>query len=100
MSRKKEIIKIGGNRISPKEIEEVILSVPEILDCTVAGVDDELLGEAIKATIVIDSSVNKNMIENKILEKCREKLALYKIPQQFEFTDKMNISSTGKKVKN
>ena len=100
VSRKKEIIKVGGNRISPKEIEEVILSVPEILDCTVAGVDDELLGEAIKATIVIDSSLNKNMIENKILEKCREKLALYKIPKQFEFTDKMNISSTGKKVKN
>lgn len=100
VSRKKEIIKVGGNRVSPKEIEEVILSVPEILDCTVEGMDDVLLGEAIKATIVINSSLNKAIIQNKILEKCREKLALYKIPQQFEFTDKLNINPTGKKQKN
>lgn len=62
--------------------------------------DDVLLGEAIKATIVINSSLNKAIIQNKILEKCREKLALYKIPQQFEFTDKLNINPTGKKQKN
>src|SRR5690606_8354857 len=44
MARKKEIIKVGGKRVSPKEIEEVILSIPEVVDCTIAGIEDELLG--------------------------------------------------------
>jgi acyl-CoA synthetase (AMP-forming)/AMP-acid ligase II len=53
VARKKEIIKVGGKRISPKEIEEVIVSVPEVVDCTIEGIYDELLGEAIKAIVVL-----------------------------------------------
>ena len=58
-ARKKEIIKVGGKRISPKEIEAVILELPEVVDCTIEGVEDELLGEALKATIVIRAENGK-----------------------------------------
>ena len=37
VARKKEIIKVGGKRVSPKEIEDVILSVPQVIDCTIKG---------------------------------------------------------------
>ena len=99
VARKKEIIKVGGKRVSPKEIEEVILTIPEIMDCTISGVDDDLLGEGIHATVVLKNNVDKSHMEEKILQKCSEKLALYKIPQKIIFEASMKISASGKKVK-
>ena len=52
-ARKKEIIKVGGKRISPKEIEAVILEIPEVVDCSIEGIEDDIQGEALKATIVL-----------------------------------------------
>lgn len=97
VARKKEIIKVGGNRVSPKEIEEVIASVDNVIDCTVTGIEDDIQGEAIKATIVIKNSNLKDKIINDVTFTCKEKLALYKNPQFFEVTDELNVKSTGKK---
>jgi acyl-CoA synthetase (AMP-forming)/AMP-acid ligase II len=98
-ARKKEIIKVGGKRISPKEIEAVILELPEVVDCTIEGIEDELLGEAIKATIVIKSENNDEEILDRIKQRCAQQLALYKIPKVFELKKQLVISPTGKKIK-
>ena len=97
VARKKEIIKVGGKRVSPKEIEAVILSVPEVVDCTITGIKDEILGESLKAEIIINRLDIEEGVRTKVLMRCKEKLALHKIPQQFIFDTKMNVKSTGKK---
>lgn len=99
-ARKKEIIKVGGKRVSPKEIEEVILSVPEVVDCTVTGVDNDILGESILAIIVLSNPKDENAMRALIVSKCAEKLALYKIPQTIIFENNISMSSSGKKLKN
>jgi long-chain acyl-CoA synthetase len=99
-ARKKEIIKVGGKRISPKEIEAVILSLPEVIDCTIEGIEDEILGEALKATIVVNNSGTRKIDENVIKEHCTKNLALYKVPQFIEIKEQINMSATGKKIKN
>lgn len=96
-ARKKEIMKIGGRRISPKEIEAVIYMIPGIIDCSVKAVNDDLLGEAIKATIVIpenESNIDQDMIKSF----CSDKLAYYKIPTFIEIKNEMPLSATGKKI--
>lgn len=98
-ARKKEIIKVGGKRISPKEIEAVILELPEVVDCTIEGIEDELLGEALKATIVIKPENGKEAFLEKIKQHCSKHLALYKVPQVFELKEQLVISATGKKIK-
>jgi long-chain acyl-CoA synthetase len=98
-ARKKEIIKVGGKRVSPKEIEHVILSIENVLDCTITGVDDDVLGESIMATIVLNNSKDELMMKAIILSKCAEKLSLYKVPQHIVFENSMVISATGKKIK-
>jgi long-chain acyl-CoA synthetase len=98
-ARKKEIIKVGGKRISPKEIEAVILELPEVVDCTIEGVEDELLGEALKATVVIRPDNGKELFVDKIKQHCSMHLALYKVPQIFELKEQLVISATGKKIK-
>lgn len=98
-ARIKEIIKVGGKRISPKEIETVILEVPDVIDCTVDGKYDELLGEAIRASIVVSPGKSKDAVLEEIKKQCSRKLAHHKIPQHFEISDKIIISATGKKIK-
>jgi len=98
-ARKKEIIKVGGKRVSPKEIEEVIVSLPYVVDCSITGVYDDLLGETIKATVVVNLDLNREPDPDEIKKFCAGKLALYKIPKIIEFTDKITISNTGKKIK-
>jgi acyl-coenzyme A synthetase/AMP-(fatty) acid ligase len=96
--RKKEIIKVGGKRISPREIEAVILQMPKIVDCTIEGVEDELLGEVVKATIVLKEGHSSEKIKEEIRNYCNVNLSAYKIPKIIEFSDKLVVTSTGKKI--
>jgi long-chain acyl-CoA synthetase len=98
-ARKKEIIKVGGKRISPKEIEAVILEIPQVVDCTIEGIEDALLGEALKATIVVNPETDKDKIEEIIKQHCSKHLSLFKIPKLYSISDRLVISSSGKKVK-
>jgi acyl-CoA synthetase (AMP-forming)/AMP-acid ligase II len=97
VGRKKEILKVRGKRVSSKEIEEVVLSVVEVLDCTIKGEFDELLGETIHAHIVLKDQYDASLVREKIVKRCHEKLQAHKIPQIITFDSKMNINSTGKK---
>lgn len=98
-ARKKEIIKVGGRRVSPKEIEEVIVSMPEVIDCSIEGVVDDILGETMKATIVVKESLKEQVTPDDIKKYCAERLASYKIPQLIELKYEITISPTGKKIK-
>lgn len=88
-ARKKEIIKVGGKRISPKEIEEVIVSIPYVLSCKIKGVYDDVLGEAIKGIIILQNGIDQDKAKEQILKECMKKLSLYKIPSILEFENKM-----------
>lgn len=98
-ARKKEIIKVGGKRVSPKEIEGVILQIAEVVDCSIEGVEDKIQGEALKATIVLRKGTTSYITEEVIKEHCSKHLALFKIPRIYELHDQMTISATGKKIK-
>lgn len=97
-ARKKEIIKVGGKRISPKEIEEVIVSIPEVIDCSIIAIDDDLLGEAMKAKIAIGKENQNSISIKEIKTYCSERLAPYKVPQIIEIVDQIKVSATGKKT--
>jgi len=98
-ARKKEIIKVGGKRISPKEIEEVIVTIPGVVDCSISAIDDDVLGEALKAVIVLADTEDTEMNEDFIKRTCAKKLTPEKVPQIIEFKSNIEIAATGKKVK-
>lgn len=98
-ARRKEIIKVGGRRISPKEIEEVIVTIPGVVDCSISAIFDEILGEALKAEVVVADLNDPAMKESTFKKLCGEKLAAEKVPQVFEFTSRMQVAATGKKTK-
>jgi len=98
-ARVKEIIKVGGRRISPKEIEEVIVSIPGVVDCSISGVFDDYLGEALKAEIVLADAKNSVIDESFVRQYCGTRLASEKVPGIIQFKNNLEIASTGKKVK-
>lgn len=97
-SRKKEIIKVGGKRVSPKEIEEVIDMIPGVIDCTIEAIDDEILNQAIMATIFISDKA-KDITEDYIKQFCATKLSMHKIPTIINIKKELVLSATGKKTK-
>ncbi len=97
IGRSKEMLKIGGNRVSTKEIEDAILQVEHIIEVAVVGVSDPLLGEVAKAFIV--KKDNTVMEEAMIRQFLRSKLAAYKIPKYFEFCDLLPKNEAGKIMK-
>lgn len=98
-ARKKEIIKVGGRRVSPKEIESVIFTMHEVVDCNIEVVDDDILGETMKAVVVLKESDHSAVTPEDIKQYCAERLASYKIPQIIDMIDQIKIAPTGKKVK-
>jgi acyl-coenzyme A synthetase/AMP-(fatty) acid ligase len=97
-ARKKEIVKIGGKRVSLREVEEVVLSIPEVIDCMVYGISNDLLGESLKMMVVVDQYSSQKAMQQKILIECRKKLALFKIPSVMEFVNSIPVSKTGKRI--
>jgi acyl-CoA synthetase (AMP-forming)/AMP-acid ligase II len=98
-ARSKEIIKVRGKRISPKEIEAVILALPEVIDCTIEGVEDEIEGEMLKAVVTVRKDSISMLTRDRLIQHCSQHLALFKVPQVYEFRDDLTISATGKKIK-
>jgi len=95
VSREKNIIKSGGNRISPLEIENIIVQIPEVVECAVIGVYDDILGEAVKAFVVLVE--NKSYIDFKyIFDFCKKQLPSYKTPRHVEFLKSLPKNSSGK----
>ncbi len=92
-----DIIKTGGFRVGPYEIENVLTEHPAVAECSVIGVPDSLRGQAIKAVIVLSNGYPKTKeTELDIKEFCNHKLAEYKWIRIIEFVDEMPKTISGK----
>jgi acyl-CoA synthetase (AMP-forming)/AMP-acid ligase II len=96
VGRSKEIIKVGGNRVSAKEIEEVFYEHPNILEVGIIGIEDDILGEAIKAFVVLKNTSNSKKNKQDIIEFLNKKRAPYKIPKYIEYRDSLPKNLSGK----
>jgi oxalate---CoA ligase len=92
--RAKEIINRGGEKISPYEVDQVLLSHPAIKEALTFPVPHATLGENVAAVVVID---DKQQIEPEILRQyVRQKLAAIKVPYRILISDHLPKGSTGK----
>lgn len=92
--RRSDIIKTGAHRIHPVEIEEAIAGMPGVREVAVAGIDDDILGQAVAAYIVA-APENAPSVDQ-IKAHCRSLLATYKIPKQVHIVPALPRTSSGK----
>ncbi len=94
VARKDDIIKTKGEKVSPKEVENVIYNIPGVVEVAVIGVKDDVLGEAIKAIIVPDNG--KILLEREIKRYCSQNLEDFMVPQIVEIQPSIPKTSSGK----
>ena len=93
LDRKKDMILVSGFNVFPNELDDVLSSHDQILEAAVVGVDDEVMGQAVKAFIV---KANDDLSEDEIRQFCKENLTGYKRPKYIEFMDELPKSNVGK----
>jgi acyl-CoA synthetase (AMP-forming)/AMP-acid ligase II len=97
VGRTKEMIKVGGNRVSAKEVEEALLNLPQISEAAVIGVPDSILGEAIKAFIVPKTGQTPDVSE--IKKQLSSFISPFKIPTLYSFQKELPKNESGKIMK-
>jgi len=93
VGRKDSLVKVGGHRINPHEIEDVLVGTELLMEATVLGVPDELLGHRLAVLAV---PRNDDCNSQVILSLCAAKLPRYKVPSEIKFTHSLPKSASGK----
>ena len=96
--RLKEIINKGGEKISPLEVDNVLMDHPLIEQAVCFGYEDKMLGEDIAAAIIVKEG--KNCSETDVKTYAQEKLAKFKIPKKIFFVNEIPKGATGKLQRN
>jgi long-chain acyl-CoA synthetase len=94
VDRKKDLIKMSGFQVWPREIEEAVAAHPAVAEVGVAGVMDATKGESVRAWVVIRAG--HAVTEAELREFCRGRLAPYKVPAHVEFRTELPKTMVGK----
>jgi amino acid adenylation domain-containing protein len=94
VARKDDIIKSRGEKVAPKEVENVLYALEGVTEAAVVGVPDPVLGEAIVAFVVIGGG--RELTAAAVLAHCRANLEDYMVPQQVEFLMELPKTESGK----
>jgi len=97
VDRKKDMIISGGENIYPREIEEVLLMHPLIVDVAVVGFSDPLWGESVRAFVVTQKG--EKLTEAMVVDYCKQRLASYKKPRVVTFVEELPRNPSGKILK-
>lgn len=94
-----DIINVGGEKVSPGEVESVLLEIDEILEVLVRGESNAITGQNVVAEIVPTPGVDIKILKKIIRKYCKSKLANFKVPTKITFTSKIDISKRFKKIR-
>jgi len=97
VSRMDDIIKTRGEKVSPKEVEDVIYGIPGVAEAAVVGVPDPVLGQAVKACIVAQQG--KTVDQQSILRACARALEDFMVPKYVCIRDELPKTQSGKIIK-
>ena len=94
VGRMDDIIKSRGEKVAPKEVESVIVNIQGVKEVAVIGVPDAILGQAVKAIVVLEEGTTIG--ERDILAECQKRLENFMVPKFIEITSELPKTTTGK----
>jgi acyl-CoA synthetase (AMP-forming)/AMP-acid ligase II len=97
IDRKKDMIISGGENIYPAELEEVLYTHSDILECAVVGIPDPEWGESVKVYVVLKPG--RELSTEAVIDYCKQNLASYKKPKFVEFLEQLPRNAAGKVLK-
>ncbi len=94
VDRKKDMILVSGFNVYPNELEDVLASLPGVLQCAAIGVPDEKSGEAIKLFVVVKPG--ESLTKEQVMQHMHDNLTGYKRPRYVEFRESLPTTNVGK----
>jgi long-chain acyl-CoA synthetase len=91
--RKKLLIEVGGYKVDPIEVQDVVVAHPKVREAVVVGAEGRVEGEELVKAVVVP---NEDVDDRELVEFCRERLANFKVPQIVEFREEIPKSPLGK----
>jgi long-chain acyl-CoA synthetase len=101
VDRKKDLVIIGGLKVYPREIEELLHEHPKVREAVVVGVPHRVRGEQLVAQVVLrnGAAANPREVRRELIEFCRARLAPYKVPRRIRVVDALPKSAVGKALR-
>ncbi len=94
VGRRSEMLKIGGIRVYPLEIERVLMTHPEVRTAVVVRAEERIRGEIARAVVQVNPG--SELTASRLRRYCRDRLAVYKVPRLIEFWDEIPLMANGK----
>jgi amino acid adenylation domain-containing protein len=94
VGRMDDIIKSRGEKVAPKEVESALMNVQGVKEAAVIGVPDDILGQAVKAFVVLEQGVQ--MTEKDLQKECQKRLENFMVPKFIAFVPDLPKTTTGK----
>jgi acyl-CoA synthetase (AMP-forming)/AMP-acid ligase II len=93
LGRRTEVINVGGQKVLPTEIEDVLLSADGVVDAVAAATPHPLLGQAVVARVALATGEDARAVTDRLRAHCRARLQKYKVPMRFEIVESTAIAS-------
>ncbi len=97
VARMDDIIKSRGEKVAPKEVETALMNISGVKEAAVIGVPDELLGQAVKAFVVLEAGAS--LTDRDLMKECQKRLESFMVPKLVQFLTELPKTSTGKITK-
>jgi acyl-coenzyme A synthetase/AMP-(fatty) acid ligase len=89
-----DIIKSRGEKVAPKEVENALMNIHGVKEAAVIGVPDEVLGQAVKAFVVLEADVA--LTDKEVIRECQARLENFMVPKHVTFVPELPKTTTGK----
>lgn len=94
VGRMDDVIKSRGEKVAPKEVENVLMNIPGVKEAAVIGVPDEVLGQAVKAFVVLEEGTA--LVEKQLQKECQSRLENFMVPKYIAIVPDLPKTDTGK----
>ncbi|KHM51675.1 hypothetical protein NZ47_09160 [Anaerovibrio lipolyticus] len=99
LSRKSDLINVGGYKVNPLEVENLIQQVDGVEDCLVKGKKNSVLGSVLEVDVVVNSRYDAKTMKTNIMDRLKKELQPFKIPRIYHFVETIEKTRSGKKVR-
>lgn len=94
LGRKSEMINVGGQKVFPAEIENVLLEADNVREVTVFGVPHPVMGQVVKAKVSLNEPEDPFLLAERLRKYCLQRMARYKVPMKYEIVKEGDLHST------
>jgi long-chain acyl-CoA synthetase len=99
LGRDTEIINVGGDKVYPAEVENLIMEMPNVTDATVYRHHHPIIGQVVGAKVMLEQPEPLAQFKRRLRKHCAERLARYKVPVKIEVTEQTEYTDRFKKLR-